>query len=347
MGTTGGKSSAALGIEKLYELMEAEPYSFRFFQMVRLLEKLHPEKKPVGIFVSPSEEVVRFTASPSFSFPASELGSYVPGVDSPGSLEINFMGLNVINGPMPRSYTEALLERKRNKDQATLDFFDLFNHRIVSLFYRSWSRYRFYIAYEKDKAEEDEITQHLYDLVGLGTPGLRASMAIPEQSCIYYSGLLSRQIRTVEGLRQLLEDYFDVKVEIRQFTGSWIRLPIGQRTVLSDSQSMAECLGVGTVVGDEVWDQEGTLTVRLGPMSLSKYRQFLPGSRGQAELRDWLKFYSRRSFDFVIQLVLAREEVPPTELRTLPTPANRLGYESWLKVRSMHRDPDETTYLVQ
>lgn len=347
MATTSGQPDITIGAEKLQELMQAEPHGFRFFQMVRLIEKLHPERKPVGIFVSPSEEVVRFTATPSLTFPASELGSYIPQEDSPSSLEVNFMGLNVINGPMPRTYTETLLERKRNKDQATLEFFDLFNHRVVSLFYRAWTRYRFFIAYEKAQGGEDEITERLYDLVGLGAPELRHRLAIPDECSIYYSGFLSQQVRTVEGLRQILEDYFQVHVEIRQFTGTWVRLPIEQRTILRDSETLTECLGVGTVVGDEIWDQEGTMTVRLGPMTLTQYRQFLPGSRGQAELQAWLKFFSRRSFDFVVQLVLAREEVPQTELKATPMLPSRLGYESWLKVKPMRRDPDETTYLVR
>lgn len=79
-------------------------------------------------------------------------------------------------------------------------------------------------------------------------------------------------------------------------------------------------------------------------MPLERYRQFLPGARGQKELEAWLMFYSRRQFDFVVQLVLAREEVPHTVLLTEESP--RLGYESWLKVKPLHRDPDETTYVL-
>ena len=141
-------------------------------------------------------------------------------------------------------------------------------------------------------------------------------MAIPDESTIHYSGLLSREVRSVEGLRQILESYFGVRVEIRQFTGSWVPLPREQRTALNDSESAAECLGMGMVLGHEVWDQEGTMTVRLGPMSLDRYRDFLPGSRGQAELSAWLHFYSRRAFDFVVQLMLERAEVPPVALET-------------------------------
>lgn len=346
MDTAGRKSDIAVGKRKLGELMEAEPYNFHFFQMVRLLEKLFPERKPVGIFTSPQDEVVRFTATPTLQFPASELGEYVHQDNLPSSLEVHFLGLNVVNGPMPRSYTEILLERKRSKDHATLEFFDLFNHRIASLFYRAWTKYRFFIAYEKSQGAEDEITQRLYDLIGMGTPHLRGSLEVPDETCIYYAGLLAQQTRTVEGLRQILQDYFGVQVEIRQFTGSWVRLPPEQRTILRDGVSLTECLGIGTVVGGEVWEQEGTMTVRLGPMPLSQYRQFLPGAQGMKLLESWLRFFSRRSFDFVVQLILARDEVPQTNLASSPQRGGRLGYESWLKIKPMQRDPDETTYLV-
>ncbi|HEY4047192.1 MAG TPA: type VI secretion system baseplate subunit TssG [Acidobacteriaceae bacterium] len=344
MASANGQSGRDVGQERLLQLMKEEPYSFRFFQMIRLMGRLYPDRKPVGIFATPSDELVRFSALPSLTFPASEIQSYAPQNDQPERLEVNFMGLNVVNGPMPRSYTAALLERKRAKDKATIEFFDVFNHRIVSLFYRAWKKYRFFIAYESRAEGDDEITQRLYDIVGLGTPGMRNRMAIPDEAAIYYAGILGNQVRSAEGLKQVLEHYFRVPVEIRQFTGGWERLPASQQTFLREAGSFSECLGMGTVVGDEVWNQQGALTVRLGPMPLERYRQFLPGAPGQKELEAWLMFYSRRQFDFVVQLVLAREEVPHTVLVSEESP--RLGYESWLKVKPFHRDPDETTYVL-
>ena len=47
------------------ELLEREPYLFEFFQAVRLLERLMPDREPVGRFVNPRTEVVRFGANPS------------------------------------------------------------------------------------------------------------------------------------------------------------------------------------------------------------------------------------------------------------------------------------------
>ena len=335
------------GRAQLQQKMQAEPYSFRFFQAMRLLEAMHPERRPVGEFFPPAEEVARFSARPMLTFPASEIDGMRSVEGEPTRVVVNFLGLNTVNGPMPRANTALLLERQRAKDGATAEFHDIFNHRIVSLFYRAWKRYRFFLAAESTRNEGDSVADRLYDLVGLGSPGLRRRLAIPDEAIIFYAGLLGRQIRSADGLEQILTAYFGVKVEVRQFTGTWERLSPDQQTHLSEGSSFAETLGGGTIVGDEVWIQEAALTVRLGPMRLERYRQFLPGGDGQRELESWLHFYSRKAFSFVVQLVLERDEVPRVELALNKEVGKRLGYESWLKVKPFQRDPDETTYVLR
>ena len=148
------------------------------------------------------------------------------------------------------------------------------------------------------------------------------------------------------GAQAVLEDYFDVPVSIEQFTGTWNRLPPANLTFLRDTGAFCERLGMGTIVGDEVWDQHGTVTIRLGPMSFARYQQFLPGASACHELRAWLRLYANREFDFIIQLVLEREETPGMELGEESVRASRLGLVSWIKNRSLHRDPDEATYRL-
>jgi type VI secretion system protein ImpH len=352
MASKSRQSGRDVDHEATRQWMEGEPWNIGFFQMVRMLERLHPDRKSVGMFVPPAEEVVRFSAPPDLTFPPSEIRSFTESANGPARMDVSFMGLNTVNGPMPRSYTEKLMERAREKDHATLDFFDLFNHRLISLFYRAWKKYRFFLAYEQSADGTDGMTGRLYSLIGLGTPGLAGRMAIPDESTLHYAGLLAHRVRSVEGLRQILAHYFGVRVEISQFSGAWVKLPLEQRTTLNVGESFCESLGIGTVVGDEVWDQQGSMTVRLGPMSIDQYRDFLPGSKGYRELEAWLRFYSRQEFDFIIRLLLAREEVPETVLATGFGNAagvgqgNRLGYESWLKVKPLDRDPDETTYVL-
>lgn len=330
----------------LRQSLRDDPWGVRFFQMVRLLERLYPERRPVGLFVSPADEVVRFSANTSLSFPASEIQQYTEGGTGQSRLQVNFMGLSTMNGPLPHPYIELMLDRVRGKDLAMGEFFDIFNHRLISLFYRGWKKYRFFIAYELTRGEDDPMTRSVLDLLGLGTPGLRRRMEVPDEAAIYYAGILGQKRRSAQGLKQILEDYFSVPVAIEQFTGTWNRLDIRNQTMLNDEETDAECLGVGTIVGDEVWDKQGTVTVRLGPMPLAQYREFLPGAAAHRQLAAWLRFYSRQELDFIVQLVLARDEVPEMKLTSDESEMGRLGFASWLKLKPFERNPDEATYRM-
>jgi len=48
----------------------SDPWSFQFFQAVRLLERFGTGK-PVGRFENPAEEPVRFSTNPTLVFPSS------------------------------------------------------------------------------------------------------------------------------------------------------------------------------------------------------------------------------------------------------------------------------------
>ncbi|HUH64567.1 MAG TPA: type VI secretion system baseplate subunit TssG [Terracidiphilus sp.] len=350
MATEGGVQTADLKTDLRFaavrELLEKEPYCVQFFQAVRLLERLYPERKPVGLFVSPSSEVVQFSSVPTLAFPASEIQGMETGKDGRPHMFVNFMGLSAAVGVLPHAYTEFLLERARAKDRSPGEFLDIFNHRIISLFYRGWQKYRFYIAFERTGASDDVISSRLMDLIGLGLEPLHHRMEIADDACMYYVGLLSQRRPTAQGLKQLLEDYFEVPVEVEQFTGTWRRLPPGNLTFLRDRGVFSEQLGMGTIVGDEAFDQHGAVTIRLGPMRFDRYQEFLPGARASSELREWLRFYTNREFDFVVRLVLEREEVPRMKMGTEGAEASRLGLVSWIKNRPLDRDPDEATYRL-
>src|SRR5882757_2378195 len=348
MATQSGEQAPDLNVDLIFqplrEMLDRDPHSVQFFQAVRLLERLYPERRPVGLFGPPSSEVVRFSSVPTLSFPASEIQDLQIDKDGQVKLFVNFMGLSAAIGALPHPYTEFLLERIRAKDHGPSDFFDLFNHRMIALFYRAWQKYRFYIAYERTGASDDVISGRLLDLIGLGTKGLSRRMEVADEACLYYTGLLSQRRPTAQGLQQLLGDYFGVPVQINQFTGTWNRLPPENQSFLRDAGAFCECLGMGTIVGDEVWDQHGTVTIRLGPMNFERYQQFLPGADAHRELRSWLRFYANREFDFIVQLVLEREETPGMELGATGFRASRLGLVSWIKNRPLQRDPDEATY---
>jgi type VI secretion system protein ImpH len=317
-----------------------EPWSFAFFQAVRMMKLLSPERQAPGHFGDPAQEVARFTAHPSTSFPASEIQSLEKQIDAPPLVCVNFMGLFGPLGVLPVHYTQFIRDRVRAGDRTLRDFLDIFNHRMVSLFYRAWEKYRFAVPYER--GERDRLTQYLLDFIGLGTPGLERRQAVADQSLVFYTGLLAQQPRSAQALRDILMDYFDVPVEVCQFRGVWRQLDLETQCSLDDSPRISSFLGVGVVAGDEVWDQQSVVRVRIGPLDIQRYLDFLPTGTAYRPLRALTRFFSRDDLDFEVQLVLRREDAPPCELGAGGETAPRLGWLSWGRTRMLDCDPDET-----
>ncbi len=324
--------------------LRREPFGFEFFQAVRLLERLLPERTSVGKFAHPETEVARFGAHPSLAFPASQIQSMDWPEKGPVQVTVNFMGLQGPEGVLPNPYTSLMIERTRASDNCLRDFLDIFNHRIISLFYRAWRKYRFDVACEQ--GERDLFSRHLLSLIGLGTEGLRDRQPISDDSLIYYAGLLSQRPRSAQALQQILADYFDVPVAIEQFAGGWRRLDSETQCRLSDSKNSSEELGLGAVVGDEVWNQQCGVCIVLGPLSLERYTDFLPDGKSYEPLCSWARFFSNDEWDFEVKLILERDQVPACTLGAEGISGPQLGWVSWIKSTPFNRNPDDSVLAL-
>ena len=331
--------------QNIRKMMDDEPFRVHFFQAVRMLQRMERERKPVGYFVTPQGETLRFSSRTSLAFPPSEIYRLQRLESGQMGMTVEFMGLCAAISVMPATYTEFLLSRTRQKDYAMEDFLNIFNHRMISFFYRGWEKYRFFVEYERTK--EDRLSARMLDLLGLGTEGLRGRGPIPDDAYLNYVGLLARHVRSAASLEQILEDYFGVKAQIHQFAGAWRKLNPENQTCFSGLGGPSERLGVGVVAGDEVWDHHGRIRISLGPMRFEQYLKFLPGQAAYHELVAWLKFYSNGSYETEVQLILAREDAPSCELGSKGEMRPQLGLVSWLKTRPLDRDPADATYLVQ
>jgi type VI secretion system protein ImpH len=373
MGSQGGSENLALTQSAMATRLADRGPEFEFFQAVRMLERILPDRAPVGLFVHPSAEVVRFAANPEMGFPASEIQRIEFSEDGPVRMTVNFMGLTGPSGRLPTYYTELVRERIRSKDHGIAAFFDLFNHRIVSLFFQAWLKYRFNLSYERAAYEgtrsltsareeeevlEDEVvvtseqrvrdrfSHHLLDLIGLGTKGLQNRLALADDSLLYFSGLLSLETRSAAALRNLLMDYFNVPVEIEQFVGAWYPLSEDTQCGFEHGDTISEQLGVGAVIGDEVWDQQSGVRVKLGPLTLRQYLDFLPNGSAHQSLRALTRFFAGDETDFDVQLILRHNEVPQCELGAENEVAPQLGWLSWAKTRPMSRDASDTILKI-
>lgn len=340
MATQGGTSGAGLASEGIRELLEAEPYRFGFFQAVRLLQLMAPERTAVGGYGTPSQEAVRFRAHTSTTFPASEIQALEFREGRPPQMTVNFMGLTGPTGVLPLQYTEFVRDRLRTRDTTLRDFLDLFNHRLISLFYLAWEKYRLPVTFEQ---EGDPFRNRLLSFLGLGMPGLQERQEIPDATLPFEGGLLSMHTRPAAALENVLRDYFEVPVAIEQFVGAWYPVEQAAQCELGE-EAASSCLGRGVVVGDEIWDGQARIRIELGPLTLAEYEQFVPGGSAYNQLRAWAVFFAGLECDVEVRLILRREDVPACELTAEESQGPRLGWTTWMKSQPFTRDPDETTF---
>lgn len=313
---------------------------FEFFQAVTLLQRLSAGLRPVGRFSNPTEEAVHFRVNPRLGFPASQIQELEFSDEGPADMTVNFMGLTGPLGALPYTYSELILERIKAKDHGVAAFFDIFNHRAISLFYRAWQRSRFPVTYSA--GAQDLFTRYLLDLIGMGTGGLRNRQEIDDEALLHYVSLVAMQSRSAVALEQMIEDYFEVPVEIQQFSGAWYNLDASTQCAMTELDTASRQLGGGAVVGDAIWDRQARVRIRLGPLALERYCDFLPGESAYRALRDLTRFFTNQCLEFELQLVLDRTQTPGTELDfDAPNPA-RLGWVTWAKTKDLDRDPEET-----
>jgi type VI secretion system protein ImpH len=340
MATPGRTQDPGLAESPIEQALREDACSFEFFQAVSLLRRLTGDRQPVGGFFHPEAECVRFAVNNELAFPASQVEAIDWSEENAPRMKVNFMGLTGPMGVLPYCYTELILERSRTKDGTLATFLDIFNHRAISLFYRAWEKHRFPVTYRLGDA--DSFSQHLSDLIGIGTIGLQNRQSVPDEALLHYTGLVATQARSAAGLEQMVEDYFEVPAKVEQYVGAWYSLDRKTQCQFEGTDSGSEQLGGGAVVGDQIWDQQSRIRLTLGPLTLQQYQDFLPGGTALEPLKALTRFYCNHEFDVEVQLVLKREEAPQVELGSEQDEAPRLGWGTWLKTRPIERDPDET-----
>jgi type VI secretion system protein ImpH len=319
----------------LIQQIEANPYGYDFFRVVRLLDAYFADRPRIGESITPRDDTIRFRQNPSLAFAPSTLEALLPGAEHKPDLFVNFLGLCGPNGPLPLHVTEYAHERMQNEhDQTMARFFDVFHQRILSLFYRAWVVNQ--KAADLDRPDEARYPVYIGSLFGIGMESLRNRDEIPDWAKLHYSGRLISQTRNAEGLGAILEDYLCVPTTIETFCGHWMNLPENSVFRLGASPETGR-LGVNLIVGSRVWECQLKFRIRFGPMKLADFHRLLPGSSAYRKLREWIKNYSPFQYFWDVQLILQKDEVPDTRLGE----SGMLGWTTWMKSQPFERDAED------
>jgi len=262
--------------------------------------------------------------------------------NAPVALTVGFMGLTGPSGVLPDHYTARVIERRRARDEGLAAFLDLFNHRVLSHFWRAWAKYRLPVAFEGDDGRlRDPFSVALRSVAGLGVGG----EAVPDEALLSMAGPLARRVRSAGALRRLVAGVYGLPVEVIELQGRWVEIAEADRTRLGAGGSEPDAfarLGVDTVVGGAVWDVGSRFRVRVGPLDIATFRCFFEASGPRGAMTATIRRAVGGTVDFTIQLVLAKADVPRVRLDDFASPA-RLGQSTWLLAGAAERDRDEAT----
>lgn len=316
---------------------DGRAYELDFFQALRALDCENPELPRIGTARSPRNEAVRLGQDCSMAFAPSAVSSFTRAEpDKPARLGVAFLGLLGPNGPLPLHLTEHGLERQRRfKDETFLRFLNLFEHRFLAFFYQAWCRSQPAVSY--DRPSEDRFGEYIASLAGIGHESLRKRDAMHDSAKLYFAGLLVDGAKNPEGLIAILKGYFDLPVNLVELVGEWLPIPQEDQCSLGTS-FRSGLLGTNLIVGGHVFECQHRFRIRLGPMDLKQFEQFLPGKPRQVALHATVRNYVGDQYRWDLQLILRREEIPSTSLGATTA---RLGWTTWLGHWSRSGDADD------
>jgi type VI secretion system protein ImpH len=300
-----------------------------FFKAVHLVQSAYPDAAPIGQQGPPERESVRFVCDLSLGFPASDM-TQIEVRDTGGELPrfemtTAFMGIYGSSSPLPVFYTEDVMDQDPD-ESLVKGFIDLFHHRIISLVYRVWEKYRYDLLFRAGGT--DVLSRRLLHMIGLGSDVAPPRPKIAPVRMLAYAGLITQLPHSASALRGMLAEFFEpIGVAIDQFIGQYVSIDPSQRTRLGVANFT---LGSDAVLGERVFDIAATFRVCLGPVGLADFLTFLPPGGNTARLKEIVELVNNDSLDYELEVTILRDEIP--ELRLADDKA-RLGWSTWLGQR--------------
>lgn len=299
----------------------AEPWRFDLFAVLRRLERENPRKPRIGDSRTLAEEFVTIGENPYFAFPDSNLDT--AKVDPTGlvRLKARFLGMFGPQGALPLTTTEEAYGWLRERDDAFVEFVEIFQRRFLALFFRAWADSQ--PVAQHDRPDQDRFLAYIGSMIGVGTPAFRNADSISDFAKLQFAGLLAPRVKSASRLRSFLSGLFGARVEIDEFVGVWLTLEPSARSRLG-----ARPCGLGSdcMLGASTFSVADKFRVRVFVRDFAQYQRFLPGSDHARAIGDAVFLYVGEEYDWDMELAIPAGEITPVRLGQ----GAKLGWTTWM-----------------
>ncbi|KZM43621.1 hypothetical protein OA92_07975 [Marinomonas sp. SBI22] len=287
-------------------ILPQDAENYNFFQLVELLHGLleeDPESEEWELACR-----MLFTANPSMGFPASDVTDLYAADSGQVQLQTTFMGLSGSQSPLPGFFLEQIASEEEGGVRRP--FLDFFNHRLISLVYRVWRKYRYYVRFKEDAS--DAFSAQLFALVGLADENLRGETPINWCKMLSYAGMLAGRSRSPQVVSGIVAHCFDLEdVSIEQWVVRKVKIPTEQAMCLGLANAS---LGEDTIIGDEVNDCTGKFIICVKGLTQERFSDFLPSGKEYQPFCKLIEFILREQMAFDLELELKHVEAPSLSL---------------------------------
>jgi len=288
------------------ERLLRQPHRFTFDAALRVLTHKARVDEPA--------RAARFVADAALGFPGAEVTEVqAPSAGRPPRVKVSLIGLIGAAGVLPRLYGQMAVTSARRGSTALQDFLDLLSHRIVAFFGAAGIKYQPHrsteVAALAQPPRADPMAGVLLALTGHGTLGVVERLAVGSDPLLHYAGLFATRPRSADRLAALVSDWLGRPVEVRQFAGSWLRLPLDQRTALAIGGSAGAWnrLGMDAAIGVQSWDIQSRIVLRIGPLDRAEFEALLPNGTIHPRLTSLVRAFLGLETGFALNPVLAKE----------------------------------------
>lgn len=339
---TAMKPAELPNLEPLVASLLARAPLMNFMQLCQLLEVRVPEHPGFGTRDTPEHEPVRFRPRARVGFPAGEIASaefdeegVTYGLNAPPTVRTTFMGLYGVDAAMPSYMVDDIVLRAEGHE-ALEAFLDQFNHRIVTLLYRAWKKYRYPIGFRPGGI--DAHSRNLLSLAGFGWGEKPARAGLPDSRVLALLGLLIQRTRTPEGLAGVVALAAPgVEVRVDEFfptlKGAGQPQPLTSKGSVDSApgEGRRRGLGGGYVLGTRLTYRSRAARVTLRPASAEQAHDLLPGAWLHRELMAFIRLYAGTKADVFLRMEVSSRVAPAPKIGVVHEgPAPRLAWTTVL-----------------
>ena len=238
-------------------------------------------------------------------------------------LNVNLPGLYGSNSPLPKFFTEELIQAShKEQDEARL-FLDLIHQRLYQLVFAAKAQH---LPHYLDDGKQN-IHDFMFAMAGFRNQSWLAKF--PNRAFILRNlNLFRHQKGTAAGLKRLLTDLFEkAEIKVVEFVPRWLSIQAHQQSALNQQACQ---LGVNALLGDKMQEAQAKLRIEISPLSAKEYNFWCINEGNWHALKELVQYFVAQPLLIDLQIEVEPEGKFDLMLQHQDSSGFALGRNTWL-----------------